>query len=89
MGQTDLLGKVIREPMEPAPPFYCYGCGATYSAKCKKCGTRFCGNRRRGREVYCYEAVCPKCDAGKTLTAKPGAEGAAIAPGCGDGVGNG
>lgn len=52
----DLLGKEIRE-YKPAPTFYCWACAATYSAKCRNCGARYCGNKG-----HCGEAVCPKCD---------------------------
>lgn len=44
---TDLFGKEIKPPREPAPMFYCHHCTATYSQRCKKCGEQLCGNARK------------------------------------------
>lgn len=50
----DLLGDEVKE-QEQATAFYCFGCTATYSAKCKKCGERHCGNK------CCQFYECEKC----------------------------
>ena len=56
----DLLGdeveNVVTMPREPVPAFYCCACAATYSTKCKKCGTRHCGN------TLCEFHECEECE---------------------------
>lgn len=54
---NDLLGDAIRESIPPEP-FYCYGCSATHSARCKGCDSRLCGNKAAG----CEFADCPDCN---------------------------
>src|SRR5574337_153381 len=60
INMRDLLGdeveNVVRLPKEQPPPFYCYGCAATYSTKCRKCGTRHCGN------TDCQFHACEECE---------------------------
>lgn len=50
----DLFGHEIKT-REPWQPFYCFACTATYSAKCKRCGTRHCGNKN------CQFHECEEC----------------------------
>ena len=50
----DLLGDEVKAT-EQVPPFYCFACTATYSAKCKRCGARHCGNKN------CQFCECENC----------------------------
>lgn len=50
----DLLGDEVKTT-EQVPPFYCFACTATYSAKCKRCGARHCGNKN------CQFCECENC----------------------------